>query len=48
MDWLEFVFLAVSKMMPIMSSDYFLYSSALIVVVALVCCLVRLKNVFVD
>lgn len=47
MDWLEFCFNVVTRMMPIITSDYFLYMSGMLVVVALVCVLVRMKNVFI-
>lgn len=45
MSWLNFVFDAVTVMMPIVTSDMFLYTSALAVIVALVCVLVRIKDV---
>lgn len=47
MDWLEFCFNVVTVMMPVITSNYFLYMSGLMVVVALVCVLVRMKNVFI-
>lgn len=47
MAWLDFCFDVVTVMMPIITSDYFLYMSGVLVVVALVCVLVRIKNVFI-
>lgn len=47
MAWLDFCFDVVTVMIPIITSDYFLYMSGVLVVVALVCVLVRIKNVFI-
>lgn len=47
MDWLKFCYDVVAVMMPIITSDYFLYMSGMLVVLALVCILVRMKNVFI-